>query len=170
MAKNTLTVDRFIDVNKAVVDTATNAVDSGSLKESVTNQSGLIFYYGAKYADAIRQASRIKLRLERDEAKLSNAVRAEALANGTKVTVDQVKDAVAEDNEILALKVALVEAVNVENTLKALVGALKDKSDNLQSLLLMYRDEVKQKLMWENDVHGNQAPSKNRYTGKAAQE
>lgn len=161
-----ITVDRFIDVKKAAKDTATPKIaGSDDLKEAVQAQSGLIYYYSECYAKAVRQAARLKLQLERKEAQVAAAVRHEFNEAKAKFTVDQVKEAVLLDKEVLALKVAKIDADEVEMVLKGIINALRDKSDNLQVMVHMHRDEIKAKLAFEDDIHGSASPRRYAKTG-----
>ena len=148
MAK--INVDTFIDADKASKDTETDALN---IKGEVARQSGLTYYYTTKYAAAIRQAARLKLQLEIKEAQVAQEIRTQAATDGIKMTVDQVKDAVRVHKDTVALEVAKIDADEVEEVLKGIVAAIKDKSSNLITLTTLERDEIKANLLVDRDLN-----------------
>ena len=65
------------------------------------------------------------------------------------MTVDQVKDAVRVNKDVIATEIAKIEAEAVERILKGICDSIRDKSSNLITLSTLTRDEIKAKLAVE---------------------
>ena len=165
----TIKVDTFIDADKALRDVSMTEND---LHDAFIDQSGHFYYYASMYAKAERQMSNLKLRLELAEADAAGKIRAAAAEAGEKMTEGTCKERVRMQRSVLLLEMALIEAKEVESTIKGLVEAFRHKKDMLIVRGNISRDEFKAALSLgvgaNDDVRSRDAMTKDRLAGRAA--
>jgi hypothetical protein len=134
------TITKFYDEEQALKDVRTYNPD---LQIDFLRQSGLFAHYGNLLAKAEAQHDKLCHALERSEAKLFRATKAEALAAGKKMTDSEAKSIVESHDQIYGGKLLIVEAREQVMQLKAMVEAFKQRKDMLMQLGMTAREELK---------------------------
>ena len=133
----------FIDPAKAITDCEVNY---GDLNSEFVRQPGLIYHYASLQAQAERQHSELKLRLELTKAKVSSNVRAEATASGEKLTAAMVEERAGLHPQTVKVAQQLIAAKEVFDSVKAVVEGIRHKKDMLVIAGNTNRDEMKAKI------------------------
>lgn len=127
--------------------------DAQYLRECVTvNQLDLngefvrvsadLAFCNARYAEAVEDLGRAKLRAEFNEARLYEEVRTAFLSEGTKPTEKMVESAIRQKEDYMASQEALIEAEGKKLRWYGLVDAVRTKRDSLISLGAQQRAEM----------------------------
>lgn len=107
------------------------AFDEASLDTAMQEQASLFFYYSAKAAGALKQMEVAKNRMELVYAQVDKRVRDEAAENGRKVTEKVIEAEVLASEEYQAAKLDYIDAKTVNELVKNVPEAFKQKRDML---------------------------------------
>ncbi len=123
-------VDQIIDSAQARKDSSFSMAD---ISTAFQDQMGFRVHYGELKAKAERQVNDLKLKLEAAESAVYRTVRDDLTKQGIKITEALLDREVAAHKTILAIKLAINEAKQIETVGKAIYDAFDDRQKMLMS-------------------------------------
>lgn len=117
-------------------------IEPMALEEEFIRVPADLAYWGARWADAQRDAALAKLRRNEVEAAIDAEYRAEAAGSGEKVTEKVIASRVAGDDRMRAIEVELIEADARASRARAFADAVRAKKDMVVALGSQVRAEM----------------------------
>lgn len=105
------------------------------LQTDSQHQASLYQYYGGILADEEEDLSRLELQLEQTSAEKELAERKRANDANLKITESHVKAFLAQDEDLVAIREAIISQEHTVATLKTAVKALEQKGQRLSDLV-----------------------------------
>lgn len=136
-------VQQFIDIDQMRRDMAYSPADMGS---AMMDQAALFAHYGALLSRASSQVEKAKMVLETAMAKVAKRIRSDAAIKGDKLTEPQLAAEVALHKSVIAMKIAVSEAKEIEQLAKTAVEGMRHKRDMLIQASVTSREEMKGEL------------------------
>lgn len=147
-------VKDFIDVAQMRKDLAYNDTN---ISDAMMQQASLFAYYGELAAKAAFQVDSFELILENVTAAVYKLTRAKFLADGEKVTEVLLEKTVAQHDQVVAAKKALIESKRVEAVCKSVMEAFRHRRDMLVQTGSTQREELKGELRMSNNNSRDEA-------------
>lgn len=117
-------------------------IEPMALEEEFVRVPADLAYWGARWADAVKEASLAKLRRNEVEAAIDSEYRAAAAASGEKVTEKVIASRVAADDRMRAIEIDLIESEARAARARAFADAVRAKKDMVVSLGSQVRAEM----------------------------
>jgi hypothetical protein len=117
-------------------------IEPMALEEEFIRVPADLAYWGARWADAQRDAALAKLRRNEVEAAIDAEYRTEAATSGEKVTEKIIASRVASDERMKAVEIELIEAEARASRARAFADAVRAKKDMVVSLGSQVRAEM----------------------------
>lgn len=113
-----------------------------ALEEEFIRVPADLAYWGARWADAQKEAALAKLRRNEVEAAIDAEHRADAASSGEKVTEKVIASRVASDGRMRAIEVELIDAEARASRARAFADAVRAKKDMVMALGSQVRAEM----------------------------